>query len=62
MVELQLVVAGLSVVVLAVLGRLAWVTSRRNRRGSITGAQARENAAPLTTAILVPDRRERRGR
>jgi hypothetical protein len=61
MVALQLVAAGLIVVLVAVLARAAWLTSRRNRGGSITEAQARENAAPLTTAIVVPDRRERTG-
>jgi hypothetical protein len=61
MVAVQLLVAGLIVVLVALLARLAWVMSRRSERegGSITEAQARENAAPLTTAILASDRRER---
>ena len=61
MMAVELVVAGLIVVLVAMLARLAWVISRRREEGSITEAEARENAAPLTTAILVPDRRERTG-
>jgi hypothetical protein len=48
----ELLVMGLVVVVLvAVLARLALVISHREKGPSITEAQARENAAPLTTAI-----------
>ena len=61
MVAVELLVAGLIVVLVALLARLAWVISRRREGGSITEAQARENAAPLTTAILVSDGRERTG-
>ncbi len=61
MVAVELLVAGLIVVLVALLVRLAWVISRRREGGSITEAQARENAAPLTTAILVSDGRERTG-
>jgi hypothetical protein len=58
----ELLVAGLIVVLVGLLARLAWVARRpRKPRGSITEAQARENAAPLTTAILTSDRRERTG-
>ncbi len=51
MLAVELVAAGLIVVVLVALARLAWVISRRSEGGSITEAQARENAAPLTKAI-----------
>ena len=61
MVAVELLVAALIVVFVALLARLAWVISRRREGGSITEAQARENAAPLTTAILVSDSRERTG-
>jgi heme A synthase len=59
-VMLELLVAGLIVVLVASLARLAWVARRRrDLRGPITEVQARENAAPLTKAILPSDRRER---
>ena len=58
MVALELLLAGLLCVVVAVLARLA-VIGRRNEHGPITETQARENAAPLTTAIVDSDRRER---
>jgi hypothetical protein len=61
MVTVELLLVGLIVVVVALLAGLAWVTPRRQLRGSITEAQARENAAPLTAAILASDRRERTG-
>jgi hypothetical protein len=49
----EMLVIGLVVVVLvAVLARLAWVMSHRGERPSITEAQGRENAAPLTTAVV----------
>jgi hypothetical protein len=58
-----LLVAGLIVVLVTVLLCLRWLHSRRSEpRGSITEAQARENASPLTTAIVASDRRERTGR
>jgi hypothetical protein len=60
MVALEVLVAGLIFVVVAVLLRLA-VIGRRNQHDPITEAQARENAAPLTMAIIVSDRRERPG-
>ena len=63
MVAVALLVAGLIVVLVTALVCLRWLLSRRSEpRGSITEAQARENAAPLTTAILPSDRRERTGR
>ena len=50
-VAVELLVIGLVVVVLvAVLARLA---AHREESATITEAQARENAAPLTTAILA---------
>jgi len=60
----ELLVVGSIVVLLVVLARLA--RSARGRTtvpSSVSEAQARENAAPLTTAILEPSRRnrERRG-
>ena len=49
---LELLAVGLAVIVLvAVLARLVWVISHRKEGPSISEAQARENAAPLTTAI-----------
>jgi hypothetical protein len=63
MVAVALLVAGLIVVLVTVLVCLRWLLSRRSEPpGSITEAQARENVAPLTTAILPSDRRERTGR
>ncbi len=63
MVAVALLAAGLIVVLVTVLLCLPWLHNRRSEpRGSITEAQARENAAPLTTAILAWDRRERTGR
>jgi hypothetical protein len=62
MVAVALRMAGLIVVLVTVLVCLTWLLRRRSEpRGSITEAQARENAAPLTTAILPSDRRERTG-
>jgi hypothetical protein len=56
----ELLVAGLIVVLAALLLHRAWVHRRRRELlGFITEAQARENAAPLATAILASDRRER---
>jgi hypothetical protein len=58
----ELLVAGLIVVVVALLTRRAWEAHRRGKlRGSITETQARENAAPLTTAIMASGRREYTG-
>ena len=61
MMAVELLAVGLIVILVALLARLTWVISRRREGGSITEAQARQNAAPLTTAILVSDRRERTG-
>lgn len=56
----ELLVAAVILVLSVVLVRHVWVARRRGElRGSITEAQARENAAPLSTAILASDRRER---
>ena len=51
MLAVEQVAAGLIVVLVVALARLAWVISHRREEGSITEAQARENAAPLTKAI-----------
>ena len=62
MAMVELLVAGLIVVVAALLVCLVWVARhRRDLRASITEVQARANAAPLTKAILASDRRERTG-
>jgi hypothetical protein len=59
-VVVELLVAAVILVLSVVLVRHAWATRRGGKlRGSITEAQARENAAPLSTAILASDRRER---
>jgi hypothetical protein len=53
MLAVDVLVVGLIVVLVTVLACLAWLISRRGEsRGSITEAQARETAAPLTRAIL----------
>jgi heme A synthase len=59
MVAAGLLVAGMVVALVAVLALRAWVRGRREEEESLTEAQARENAAPLTSAILGSDRRER---
>ena len=60
MLAVEMLVAGLVVALVAVaLARRAWVIGHREEGASISEAQARENAAPLTTAILASDRRER---
>jgi hypothetical protein len=60
MLAVEMLVAGLVVaLVAAALTRLAWVIGHREEGASVSEAQARENAAPLTTAILASDRRER---
>ena len=57
----ELLVAGLIVVLVAVLARVRWVIAHREEEASISEAQARENAAPLTTAIVRSNRPERTG-
>ena len=59
-VMVELLIAGLIVLLAAaLLLHRAWVYRRRTElSGFITEAQARENAAPLTTAILASDRRD----
>jgi lipopolysaccharide export system protein LptC len=59
MVAVGLLVAGTVVALVAVLALRAWVMGHREEEESLTEAQARENAAPLTSAILASDRRER---
>jgi hypothetical protein len=58
MLAVEMLVAGLVVVLVAALARRAWVIGHREEGASISEAQARENAVPLTTAILASDRRE----
>jgi hypothetical protein len=56
----ELLVAGVIVVPVAVLARAASIIRRRREPlRSVSEAQARENAAPLTTAILAHTRRDR---
>ncbi len=55
-----LIAAGSIVALATLLTCLVWVSRRRPQpHGSITEAQARENAAPLTRAILATAPRER---
>jgi hypothetical protein len=62
MVAVSVLVAGLIVLLVTVLLYLAWLLSRRREpREPVTVAQARENAAPLTSAILPSPRRQRTG-
>jgi len=62
-VAIEVVVIGLVVIVLvAVLARMTWLIAHREEGASITEAQARENAAPLTTAILPLNSRKHKGR
>jgi hypothetical protein len=62
MVAVSVLVAGLIVLLVTVLVYLAWLLSRRREpREPVTEAQARENAAPLTSAILPSPRRQRTG-
>jgi hypothetical protein len=56
----ELLVGGLVLALLAVLVRRAWVVAHREEEQSISEAQARENAAPLSNAILPSDRRRRK--
>jgi hypothetical protein len=56
----ELLVGGLVLALLAVLVRRAWVIAHREEEQSISEAQARENAAPLSNAILPSDRRRRK--
>ena len=61
MAALGLLAAGVLVILLAVL---AWWRARASRRSTVdrgvTEQQARENAAPLTTAILSGSRTHQR--
>ena len=50
------------IVVVAVLALRIWLIGRREEAASITEEQARDNAGPLTTAILALGRRENKGR
>jgi hypothetical protein len=56
----ELVLAGSIVLLAAVVARAATVTRRRREPGaSLTEAQARQNAAPLTSAIQANSRTDR---
>ena len=58
-----LVAAGVLLILLAVLGWCVVIVSRRSiAHHGVTEEQARQNAAPLTTAILSPRTRERSNR
>jgi hypothetical protein len=57
-----LILVGVVVVATTIVAHRAWsARHRRERRGPIGEAQARENAAPLSTAIVASDRHERAG-
>ena len=59
----ELLLIGFVVIVgVAVLARWIWLIGHREAAASITEEQARENAAPLTRAILALGRRENKGR
>lgn len=58
----MLLIGFVVIVVVAVLARRIWLIGHRDEVASITEEQARENAAPLTTAILALGRRENEGR
>jgi hypothetical protein len=61
-VPVEMLVIGLVVIVLvAVLARMTWLIAHREGGASITEAQARANAAPLTTAILGPEQSQPQG-
>ena len=57
-----LVIGFVVIVVVAAVARRLWLIGHREEAASITEEQARENAAPLTTAILALGRRESKGR
>jgi hypothetical protein len=58
-----LLVGGLILVLVVLLARLGSRAHRRTQpRASITESQARKNTAPLSTAILASNRRERTSR
>ena len=57
-----LVIGFVAIVLVAVLARRIWLIGHREEAASITEAQARENAAPLTTAILALNSRKHKGR
>jgi hypothetical protein len=57
-----LVIGFVVIVVVAAVARRLWLMAHREVAASITEEQARENAAPLTTAILALGRRKSKGR
>ena len=62
MAAIGLLAAGVLVILLAVLGSWVMIVGRRSIANGVTEEQARQNAAPLTTAILSPRTRERTNR
>ena len=57
----ELVAAGAILVLASLIARWGWVRSRHPVvPGSLTEEEARENAAPLTRAVLSASRRVRR--
>lgn len=57
MLAIELLGAVAILVIVALVARVAWVArDRKQLRAAITEAQARANAAPLTTAILASKR------
>ena len=58
MIAIELLGAVAILIIVALAARLAWTArDRKQLTAAITEAQARENAAPLTTAILASKRR-----
>jgi hypothetical protein len=56
------VVAGAALLLAVLIARWLWRRSHRPEvRACVTEEEARENAAPLTTAIVSSPRRERNG-
>jgi hypothetical protein len=60
-VAIELLGAVAIVLIVALVARLGWITrDRKQPRAAITEAQARENAAPLSTAVVASKRRSGR--
>jgi hypothetical protein len=58
----ELVAAGAVFVLLCLIARSVWMRWRRpEQEACVTEEEAREHAAPLTTAILSGSRRKRSG-
>ena len=57
----ELATAGVVLVFVFIVARLLWVRSRRlEAQQAVSEEQAREHAAPLSTAIIRRSRREQR--